>query len=127
MSLTFAFSRLKSAVAPVLFFFRKKLDFGMALPLSPHARSLADCLLLKRTGGSSNPFSSTPLLCPVVAPPVASRVIPIALHSRGHEGLHANASRIGSVRMYAFELSSTGIFCTLVLPNTQPVMFSEHR
>lgn len=37
--LTFAFSRLKSAVAPVLFFFRKKLDFGMALRLSPLSRS----------------------------------------------------------------------------------------
>ena len=33
--LTFALSRLKSAVAPVLFFFRKKFDFGMVSRLSP--------------------------------------------------------------------------------------------
>ena len=71
MSLTFAFSRLKSAVAPVLFFFRKKLDFGMALPLSPHARSLAcrsRSQVLKKTGGPSNPFYTPPPLSCCRAP-----------------------------------------------------------
>lgn len=49
-SLTFAFNRLKSAVAPVLFFFRKKLDFGMAFRFSLLLCLAPACCGLPRLG-----------------------------------------------------------------------------